>query len=52
MQKNNYDILNLFSKFNAYKYRKFYDYLQTLENQTDYMQNISIEINIKLNYVI
>ena len=52
MQENKYDILNLYSKFNAYKYRKFYDYLQTLENETDYMQNMSIEINVKLNYVI
>ncbi len=52
MQENRYDILNLYSKFNAYKYRKFYDYLQTLNNETEYMSNMSIEINLKLNYVI
>ena len=52
MQENHYDILNLFSKFNAYKYHKFYDYLQTLNNQTEYMQDMSIEISVKLNYVI
>lgn len=52
MQENNYDILNLYSKFSAYRYQKFYKYLQTLENQTDYMQDISIDISVKLNYVI
>ena len=52
MQENNYDILNLYSKFSAYKYQKFYDYLQTLDNQTDYMQDMSIKISVKLNYVI
>lgn len=52
MQNNRYDIMNLYSKFNAYKYRKFYDYLQSLENQTEYMTGMSIEVNIKLNYVI
>ena len=52
MQENRYDIMNLYSKFNAYKYRKFYNYLQSLENQTEYMSNMSIEINLKLNYVI
>ena len=52
MQENKYDILNLFSKFNAYKYRKFYDYLQSIDNQTEYMQDMSIEISVKLNYVI
>lgn len=52
MRENRYDIMNLYSKFNAYKYRKFYDYQQTLENQTEYMTNMSIKINIKLNYVI
>ena len=52
MQEKRYDIMNLYSKFNAYKYRKFYNYLQTLENQTEYMTGMSIEINLKLNYVI
>lgn len=52
MQENKYDIMNLYSKFNAYKYHKFYNYLQTLQNETDYMENMSIKINLKLNYVI
>lgn len=52
MQENKYDILNLFSKFNAYRYHKFYDYLQTIDNQTEYMQDMKIEISVKLNYVI
>ena len=52
MQEKRYDIMNLYSKFNAYKYRKFYNYLQTLENQAEYMTGMSIEINLKLNYVI
>ncbi len=52
MQEHQYDILNLFSKFNAYKYSQFEDYLDTLGNDTNYMRNMTIEINLKLNYVI
>ena len=52
MQKNNYDILNMYEKFNAFTYRKFQKYLSTLDNPNDYMSNMSIKINVKFNYVI
>ena len=52
MQENNYDILNIYSKFNAFKYSQFQDYLNSLENPNDYISECSIEIDIKLNYVI
>lgn len=52
MQENHYDILNLHSKFNAFAYNRFNKYLETLENPQNYMQNMGIKINLKLNYVI
>ena len=52
MQENKYDVLNLYAKFNAYKYRKFQDYTKTLEDIREYMTDMSIKINLKLNYVI
>jgi len=52
MQENNYDILNIYSKYNAYKYKKFQAYLDTLDNETKYTQDMKIEITLKLNYVI
>ena len=52
MQENRYDILNLYSKFNAYTYGKFQDYLDTLDSVGDYMTKMSIKVNLKLNYVI
>lgn len=52
MQENKYDILNIYSRYNAFKYDEFQKYLNSLENPNDYMQNVDIEIDIKLNYVI
>lgn len=52
MQTNHYDILNIYSKFNAFKYHKFQEYLRSLEHPAYYMEGISIEIDVKLNYVI
>ncbi|MBQ7351308.1 MAG: hypothetical protein IJW59_00360 [Clostridia bacterium] len=52
MQEKKYDILNLYSKFDAFKYRKFHDYLSSLDNPADYMSEMSIKINLKLNYTI
>lgn len=52
MQENKYDIMNMYSKFNAYKYRKFQDYISTLEDTTEYISEMTIKINLKLNYVI
>lgn len=52
MQENKYDILNIYSRYNAFKYGEFQKYLTSLEKPNDYMQNVDIEIDIKLNYVI
>ena len=52
MQENKYDVLNIYSKFNAFEYKKFKEYLSTLSHPIDYMENITIEIDFKLNYVI
>lgn len=52
MQENKYDVLNIYSKYNAFRYNKFQEYLSTLEHPLDYTEGISIEIDVKLNYVI
>jgi len=52
MQESNYDILNLYEKFDAYEYKQFHKYLSSLNNPNNYMSEISIKINLKLNYVI
>lgn len=52
MRENGYDIMNLYEKFDAYEYRKFQEYLSTFDNPNDYMQDMTIEIDLKLNYVI
>ena len=52
MQEKKYDVLNLYSKFDAFKYKKFHKYISTLETNQDYMSEMSIKINLKLNYVI
>ena len=46
------DILGLYSAFNAFTHKKFLNYLNTLDNQEDYLENIDIKINLHLNYVI
>ena len=46
------DILGLYSAFNAFTHKKFLNYLNTLDNQEDYLKNIDIKINLHLNYVI
>ena len=52
MQEKKYDVLNLYAKFNAFKYKKFNNYMDSLESDKDYMSEMSIKINLKLNYVI
>lgn len=52
MHENRYDILNLYSKYNAFKYGEFQKYLSTLDHPIDYMTGVDIKINIALNYVI
>jgi tRNA A37 N6-isopentenylltransferase MiaA len=51
MQTKHYDILNVYEKFNAFKYRKFQEYIDTLEDD-EYMSDMTFRINLKLNYVI
>lgn len=46
------DILHLYEKFNAFHPNKWKRYIDSLENQQDYLQNVDIEINLILNYVI
>ena len=52
MQKEKNDILNLYAKFNAYKHKKWVEYLSTLDNPEDYLTQVDIRINIHLSYVI
>lgn len=52
MHENKYDVLNVYSKFNAFKYSKWQNYLHGLEHPIDYMTGVDIEIDVKLNYVI
>lgn len=42
------DILNLYSKFNAYHHSKWENYLSRLEFSSDYLDDIDIKINLKL----
>lgn len=52
MKEKKYDIMNMHAKYNAYKYQKFKNYISTLEDPTEYISEMSIKINLKLNYVI
>lgn len=52
MHDNKYDVLNIYSKFNAFEYKQFQEYLSTLNHPIEYMEGVSIEIDLKLNYVI
>ena len=52
MHSEKNDILNLYKKFNAYKHREWKEYLNTLENQEDYLTQVDIQINTHLSYVI
>lgn len=52
MHENRYDILNIYSKYNAFKYGEFQKYLSTLDHPIDYMTGVNIKITIALNYVI
>ena len=52
MRKNQYDIMNVYSKFNAFAYSKFHDYANSLGDSCQYMKDMTISINLKLNYVI
>lgn len=52
MQENKYDVLNVYSKYNAFKYGDFQKYLSSLDNPIDYMTGVDIKIDVSLNYVI
>lgn len=52
MRKEKNDILNLYSKFNAYKHKAWLEYLKNLDNPKNYLENIDIKINVHLSYVI
>ena len=52
MKENNEDILNIYTKFNAYTHNKWEKYLSTLENPNEYLKDLNIEIKLYLNYVI
>lgn len=52
MQEEKNDILNLYAKFNGYRHKEWKEYLNTLDDQDDYLENIDIRINVHLSYVI
>lgn len=52
MKSENTDILNLYTKFNAYTHNKWKDYLSTLNNPSDYLEGIDIKINLTLLNVV
>lgn len=52
MQEEKNDILNLYAKFNGYRHKEWKEYLQTLDDEDDYLANMDIRINVNLSYVI
>lgn len=52
MQEEKNDILNLYAKFNGYRHKKWKEYLQTLDEEDNYLENMDIRINVHLSYVI
>ena len=48
MKKYKNDILNLYTKFNAYKHSAWQDYLKSLDNMSDYLDGIDIKINLTI----
>lgn len=52
MHENKYDVLNIYSRYNAFKYKDFQKYLSSLDHPIDYMTGVDVKIDIALNYVI
>ena len=52
MQEKKYDILNLYDRFNAYRYTDFKKYLESLDTEEDFMSNIYFKINTGINFVL
>ena len=48
MKEDSIDILDLYTKFNAFKHSDWSKYLKGLENPTEYLKNIEININLHL----
>lgn len=52
MKSNNTDILNLYTKFNAFKHNKWSEYLNTLDNPNNYLEGVDIKIKLTLLNVV
>ena len=52
MKEKDTDILNLYTKFNAFKHNKWTKYLKSLDNPTDYLDGIDIKIKLTLLNVV
>lgn len=52
MKESNEDILNIYTKFNAYTHNKWEKYLSTLDSPNNYLQDLNIEVKLYLSYVI
>lgn len=52
MKENNEDILNVYTKFNAFTHNKWEKYLSSIDNPSEYLDSLDIEIKLYLSYVI
>jgi len=52
MKENNEDILNVYTKFNAFTHNKWEKYLSSIGNPSEYLDSLDIEIKLYLSYVI
>jgi len=48
MKEDKIDVLDLHTKFNAFRPNKWKEYLKTLENPSDFLDNVDIKINLKI----
>ncbi len=47
-KQNNFDIWNLYNIFNTHNSQKWKKYLSSLENSDNYMQNLEISVDVKI----
>ena len=52
MKRDKLDILNVYSKFNAFKHGKWTEYISSLENKDNYLEKVDIKINLTLLNVV
>ena len=52
MKEKNEDILNVYTKFNAFTHNKWEKYLSSIDNPSEYLDSLDIEIKLYLSYVI